>query len=234
MSPSAIPELVDTKLNHPDSFVVLASLVNSVTMGWVQHRLGAVYSYLPEPRPPTLAPSSQDTGDDSYGPKAWRASALPTWQSPDGEGKFEEFPLKPNWNKAPVGADAGPPYANHRWLPLRDEDYYIAETPIAHAQYAPFGPSLQQWAIAAQQHYSLLENIEKGLISKYYIGDDGIWNMRYHRGNINLIAICANDILDNLPLHSNSSDEEWLSRTFPEKLHRRTCIPNQNPRRTEH
>ena len=178
MNPLAIPELVNTKLNQPESFVVLGSLINSATMAWVQYRLGAVYSYLPERRPPVLTSSPQGTDNDSYGPKAWRASALPTWQSADGERRFEEFPQKPEGvKKAPIGSDFGPPYANHRWLPLRDEDRHITETPIAHSQYNPFGQSWRQWTIAAQQHYSLLENLEKGLVSKYYVGHDGVWNL---------------------------------------------------------
>lgn len=227
MSPTAIPELVNTKLNHPESFAVLASLINSATMGWVQYRLGAVHSYFPERQPPILEPSSEDTGDESYGPKAWRASALPTWQSPNGDDEIEEFPHADKAgkaDKAPIGSIGGAPYANHRWLPLRDEDRYIAKTPIAEAEYQGDGNSWHMWTIAAQQHYSLLENLEKGLLRKYHIGDEGIWNMRYDRTNINLFAIWANDILDNLPFEG-ADDEQLISSDLPRKQHRRKCHP---------
>ena len=80
------------------------------------------------------------------------------------------------------------------------------------------------WTIAAQQHYSLLENLEKGLLRKYYIGDEGIWNMRYDRTNINLIAIWANDILDNLPFEG-ADDEQLISSNLPRKQHRRKRSP---------
>ena len=225
MSPTAIPELVNTKLNHTESFAVLASLINSATMGWVQYRLGAVHSYFPERQPPILKPFSEDTGDDSYGPKAWRASALPTWQPPDGENEIAEFPHPEKTgkaDKAPIGSIGGPPYANHRWLPLRDDDEHIAKTPIAKSEYKSNGNNWDMWTIAAQQHYSLLENLEKGLLKKYYIGDEGIWNMRYDRGNINLIAIWANDILDNLPFEG-ADDEQLISSNLPRKQHRRMC-----------
>lgn len=226
MSPTAIPELVNTKLNHPESFAVLASLINSATMGWVQYRLGAVHSYFPERQPPILEPSSEDTGDESYGPKAWRASALPTWQSPNGDDEIEEFPHADKAgkaDKAPIGSIGGAPYANHRWLPLRDEDRYIAKTPIAEAEYQGDGNSWHMWTIAAQQHYSLLENLEKGLLRKYHIGDEGIWNMRYDRTNINLFAIWANDILDNLPFEG-ADDEQLISSDLPRKQHRQNLV----------
>lgn len=197
-------------------------------MGWVQYRLGAVHSYFPERKPPVvkLGLGLQASGDESYGPKAWRASALPTWEPPS-EGEIEEFPQadkKGKGDHAPVGSPGAAPYMNHRWLPLRDEDRYIAKTPIARAEYEPGGRSWSEWPIGAQQHYSLLENIEKDQLHKYYIGEDGIWNMRYLRTNINLIAIWANDILDNLPFEG-ADDEQLISSTLPFEQHRREFGP---------
>ena len=221
MSPNAIPELVYTLINHPSAFAVLSSLINSATMSWVQYRLGAVHSYLPERKPPLKS------NDESYGPRAWRASALPKWQPPGESSEVEEFP---NTEKesiadhAPVGSIGAAPYLNHRWLPLRDEDSHITQTPIATAEYAPSGLSWTRWAVGAQQHYSLFENLEKNQLHKYYVGEDGIWNMHYDRTNINLLAIWANDILDNLPFE-DADDEQLISSTLPRKQRRRMFIP---------
>lgn len=215
MNPNAVPTLVHTLMDHPEAFAVVAALINSATLGWVQYRLGAVRSYLPEPDPPF------QPNEDAYGPKAWRASALPTYKLEIG-GKIEDFP---NTEKsgaaehAPVGSIGAAPYTNHRWLPLRDESL-LPETPIAHTEYLPDGQGWKRWAIGAQQHYSLLENLENGQLHKYYIGEDGIWNMRYDRTNVNLLAIWGNDILDNLPFEG-ADDEQLISVELPRKHHRR-------------
>ena len=203
-------------MDHPEAFAVIAALINSATLGWVQYRLGAVHSYMPESDPP-FQPK-----EDAYGPKAWRSSALPTWKHEFG-AKLEEFP---NTEKegasqhAPIGSKGAAPYTNHRWLPLRDNDTLLTETPIAHTEYRPDGPGWRRWAIGAQQHYSLLENIEKDQLQKYYLGEDGIWNMRYDRTNVNLLAIWGNDILDNLPFEG-ADDEQLISVELPRKHHRR-------------
>lgn len=214
MSPNAVPTLVHTLMDHSEAFAIIAALINSATLGWVQYRLGAVHPYLPEPGPPFRP------GEDSYGPKAWRASALPSYN--EVGGKIEDFP---NTEKAgaadhaPVGSVGAAPYANHRWLPLGD-DSLLPNTPIAHTEYLPDGQGWQRWAIGAQQHYSLLENLEQDQLHKYYIGEDGIWNMRYDRTNVNLLAIWGNDILDNLPFEG-ADDEQLISVVLPRKHHRR-------------
>lgn len=74
MNDNAIPDLVFTKLNHPDSLNVVGNLVNSPETGWLHYHVGAVHAYLPERKPP-----APDREDNSYGPGAWRASALPKW-----------------------------------------------------------------------------------------------------------------------------------------------------------
>ena len=223
MSDTAVEEAVTTLIKHPEAFIVLANLVNSAALGWVHHHQGAIHSYLPELRPPE-APNRS-----SYGPKAWRASALPSHPPvddytpdsppfPDTEKDFEG-------SRAAIGDIGGPPYANHRWLPLRDSGTLLPLTPIWRTDYHPNGENWKGWQLGAQQHYSLLQNLENNDLSAYHFGDkDGIWNMRYLHANINFMAVWADDILDNLPFDVPEDDEAHFSIHLPRKLKRQTYI----------
>lgn len=86
----------------------------------------------------------------------WRPSSYPKWTGPPN---FE-------WS-----LDYVPPpiYPNHRWLRVADADDHnaIDRTPVAQLVYEVWGPSYESWAIAAQQHYSLLENIENDQLHLY-------------------------------------------------------------------
>ena len=222
MSDTAVEESVTTLINHPEAFLVLGNLVNSAALGWVHHHQGAIHSYLPELSPPNPPESS------SYGPKAWRASALPKYHPTDGSSEPEPFPnTEKNFagSRAAIGDVGGPPYANHRWLPLRDSGTLLPITPIWRTEYNPNGADWKGWQLGAQQHYSLLENLENDDLSAYHFGNkDGIWNMRYMHANINLMAVWADDILDNLPFDVDEDDEAHFSIHLPEKLRRQTYI----------
>jgi hypothetical protein len=221
MTEDAIPNLVFSKLKHPKSLIVVANLVNSPETGWLHYHVGAVHAYLPEYDP------APDASGASYGPKAWRASALPQW----GESMDLEKPVAQRSNN---GSDmmgdepAPPPFKGHRWLPLPktevEED--LSRTPIAQSRYDAFGTDWRSWAIAAQVHYSLLENIENNQLSKYHYGSgldntrEGIWNMAYERMNINFMAVWGTDIVENIPFE-DPDDEQELSVNVPLKLQRR-------------
>lgn len=218
MSENAIPNVVYSKLNHPESLNVVANLVNSPETGWLHYHVGAVHAYLPETEPP-----ASDTDDASYGPKAWRASALPEWT-----GKEMGFPVvdKPDDGRVlEDGQEGAPPSKNHRWLPLGN-DTNIDKTPIGNSRYDPYGPDWKSWALAAQVHYSLLENIEKNQLERYYYGSslddsqEGIWNMNYDRMNINFMAIWGNDVVEHSPFKEDD-DEAYLSQTLTKELRRR-------------
>lgn len=210
-------------MKHPEALNVVANLVNSPETGWLHYRVGAVHAYLPEYEPPSL-----DESEASYGPKAWRASALPRWT----QDSIKEDPQE---QQARNGSDfmgskpAPPPFKGHRWLPLPNGDEMIYQTPIAQSQYNAFGPDWTSWAISAQAQYSLLENIENNQLSLYHYGpgiDDtreGIWNMAYDRMNINVMAIWGKDIVDNLPFQ-DTDDEQELSVNIPMKRRRRECF----------
>lgn len=184
--------------------------------------MGAIHAYLPETEPPPA-----NTNSASYGPKAWRASALPEW---NGKGEMS-FPIgsKPDDGSLLEGDQPGaPPYKNHRWLPLPGNDTNLHKTPMASSKYEPFGPNWFSWVLAAQAHYSLLENIEKQELNRYFYGSglndavEGIWNMNYERMNINLMAIWGKDVKEHSPFPMDD-DEEYLSQRLTLELERREC-----------
>lgn len=130
----------------------------------------------------------------------WRASELPQWKDGALFDRHEWF---------------DPPYKNHRWLPLGPE-YTLDGTPITRTTYDKSGPGWNNWAIAAQEHYSFLENLEKNELWRYNFG---IWDYQYERLSINMIAIWGDDIVDNLPFPED--DEQYLTVDLPKKLGRR-------------
>ena len=169
-------------------------------------------------------PSTKGRHDQSYGPSAWRTSALPTWNSTGMEDDS-------------LDVDGPPPYKGHRWLPLRQNDTNLNKTPISKSAYAIFSPNWGSWAIGAQTHYSFLQNLERNQLDKFYFADgdgrEAIWNMAYGRANINCIAIWGDDIRNNFPFPS-ADDEEYLSVTLPRKLNRRTYTPFARGERGKH
>ena len=165
-----------------------------------------MHAYLPEYERP-----ASNASNASYGPKALEDSLAE--EPHDGSDMMGDHP-------------APPPFHGHRWLPLPKGEENLYRTPIAQSQYNAFGPDWTSWAIGAQVQYSLLENIEKNQLSKYYYGSglddtrEGIWNMAYERMNINVMAIWGRDVLENLPFQ-DMDDEQELSVNLPLKLRRR-------------
>ena len=166
----------------------------------------------------------KDPKPASFGPKAWRASALPNW-----EGHNMTFPLGEKGTGGEVledGAPGAPPFKGHRWLPLKEQEKNLYNTPISHTRYDAYGPDWTSWALAAQVQYSLLENIEKDQLDKYHYGGglnparEGIWDMKYGRMNINFMAIWGKDVLSAVPF-GDTDDERFLSETVTRRLGRR-------------
>jgi hypothetical protein len=73
---------------------------------------------------------------------------------------------------------------------------------------------LKSWAIAAQEHYSFLENLANNRLDLYKFGK--AWITDYRRLSINFMTVWADDVLDNLPM--DTVDEEWLTKALPERL----------------
>ncbi len=100
-------------------------------------------------------------------------------------------------------------------------------TPISLTEFDPYGNGWKSWAIAAQQHYSLLQNIEDEEIDRYYFGvstnetdeHESIYTMGDSRMNINFLCIWGDDVVENFPF--GDVDEPALTSGIPQKLQRR-------------
>ena len=110
------------------------------------------------------------------------------------------------------------PKSLHRWLPL-GEGYNLDGTPITMTEWDDLGESWRNWAIAAQEHYSFLQNLENGQLAKYHFDT---WDYHYERLSINLIAFRGNDIVANRPVPSD--DEQWLTVDLPKKTGRHVVV----------
>lgn len=128
-------------------------------------------------------------------------------------------------------SDAGaPPFQGHRWLPLREQKNSLFRTPISKTEFDAYGNGWKSWAIAAQQHYSLLQNIENKEMDRYYFGKstaetdehEKIYSMGDSRMNINFLCIWGDDVVQNYPF--GDVDEPALSWKLPQKLQRRTYL----------
>lgn len=207
-----IPRIVSMKLKHPEYLLVSANMINSPLMGWVHYHMGAMHPYLPEfdgesPglfhfRKPRRVP--------------WICDSHPLWTGPDNY-TFNIF--------------QAPPYDGHRWLRLPDAND-IYRTPVAETEYATWGAGLKSWAIAAQQHYSFLENLWEGNLDRYMMrenhqgnSNEKTWVTTGQRLSINFITIWADDVLENLPM--DTVDEEWLTVNLPKKLRREVTVNTQ-------
>ncbi|MCJ1392950.1 hypothetical protein MMC18_005822 [Xylographa bjoerkii] len=205
----AIPRLVQSRLAYPSAFDVAANIVNSPLTNWFHARTGAVLPYLPEPSPP-----HNHTNQDI----TWRASFLPAYPL-STPSSFDFGNIEDGHPLPSIGQPGAPPFRNHRWLPLPPSPQNLQKTPIARSAYDAFGLAWTSWAIAAQQHYSLLSNIETNSIYKYHFGGtEGIWDMQYDRYNLNFVAIWGRDIRANLPIKPD--DEQELTSDIPKRLNR--------------
>ncbi|KAJ4245832.1 hypothetical protein NW762_013956 [Fusarium torreyae] len=190
---NAIPQLVSRKISHPNDFVVSANIVNNPPLGFLHFHMGALHPYLPEVL-------QSDTV-----PKSWKPSDHGFWL---GNSDF-------SWT-----LDLGPPYQGHRWLRVQDERM-MGRTPVSKLKYEVWRDSYRSWAIAAQVHYSLLENIERGTLDGYRFNPP--WLMHGQRIRINFMCIYADDILDT-DIESwprDRGDEDMIVLDLPEKLQRR-------------
>jgi hypothetical protein len=144
-------------------------------------------------------------------PDSWRASELPSYEgTPEGP---------PDFNK---DGSTPAPYEGHRWLPLRlpaDENYDINNSPVSTLTYDAFGPSLKNWAAAAQIHYSFLEHVEQGDLWRYKFDT---WDYAYKRLSINFLALRGRDIMDVFPFEGD--DEHYLTVARPSQLKRHVIV----------
>lgn len=216
MADDAVARIVSTKLQHPEYLVVSANMINSPLMGWVHYHMGAIQPYLPEVvNPEDVPPELALDGDKRPPPPKrvpWRYTQHPHWTGPDDYlFAFEEEP----------------PSFKHRWLRLQTDQSNLVpqlkRTPISDAQYSTWGNSLKSWAIAAQQHYSFLENLYEDRLDLYQFSPKGLpWVSDYERLSINMIAINSTEILSYLPM--DTVDEQWLTVSLPKKIGKSVAV----------
>ena len=179
-----------TPSNYQEDLLVSTNTINSPRLAWLHSHLGAIHPYLPE-----LSPPPKNTNI------SWRGSSLPPW---DGNAASYNLPKH-----------VSPPYPNHRWLPL-PSSYSLEGTPISTIDYTTSTEALTNWAVAAQEHYSLLQNLEKSNLDLYKFDK---WDMQGVRLQVNLIAVWGDDVINNMPIPND--DEKYLTVELPRRLGRR-------------
>lgn len=184
-------------------------MINNPLMGWVHYHMGAIHPYLPETSDAEFetAPSTSLPFRTS---QSWRYNEYPAWSGP------EDYTFS---------TDAEPPSSGHRWLRLPDSSSATAidRTPISKTEYATWGVGLKSWAVASQQHYSLLENLADNRLDRYKFGKP--WIANYDRLSINFIVLWADEVLDNLPM--DDVDEAWLTMSLPRKLRKSVVVDSE-------
>ncbi|KAI1921700.1 hypothetical protein LOZ58_004233 [Ophidiomyces ophidiicola] len=211
LADDTIPLLVTTKLKNPDFLAVSANVINGPPLSFLHYHHDALHPYFPEL--PDVVNETKPAQPAENQPKkrdlpSWRPSNHPFWNGPQNF----EWPLT-----------NPPPSDNHRWLRVED-DKALNRTPVSKLKYDFWGPTYESWAIAAQQHYSLLENIEKNTLDNYKFTPP--WNMRGERIRINALAILGDDVLDtdvnNWP--KDRGDEDMIVLDLPKQLNRHILI----------
>jgi hypothetical protein len=145
MEDHTIPTIVKTKLDSPDALMVSANVVNEGALASLHSHRGVSLPYLPE-----LEHTSQPSRSKSQLEHDWRASSLPSWTGP------QDFKVR---------KDFKPPFEGHRWLLPRESA--TDRDPIAGSVYTETGPSMSDWTVGAQQHYSFLHHLELDDLERY-------------------------------------------------------------------
>lgn len=140
-----IPTIVKTKLDNPTSLMVSANVANEAALASLHSHPGVALPYLPE-----LYHVDQPSRFKSQLSQGWRASFLPQWSGP------ESFRVQKGFKA---------PFQGHRWLLPAEAG--SDRDPIAGSIYTDTGPTLQDWTVSAQQHYSFLQHLETGDLGRY-------------------------------------------------------------------
>ncbi|KAI1638642.1 hypothetical protein F4809DRAFT_239335 [Biscogniauxia mediterranea] len=166
--PDTIPQLVHTRLKEPHPYAVSANLVNSPLTGYKHYDAGAIHPFRPDPHD-----APRHRASETWRPSERREFPLSELPGLDGNASsVTEAVLAEH-------VDGAPPYEGHPWLLVAGgSSARLPQTPMGinrarlerDGEEAVMGAAWRSWMIAAQQHYSLLQNLE----------DDAMW--RYHFG----------------------------------------------------
>ncbi|KAI1141944.1 hypothetical protein F5Y05DRAFT_369222 [Hypoxylon sp. FL0543] len=246
--PDAIPQLVHTRIATPHPFAVSANLVNSPLTGYEHFHVGAIHAFRPDPskKPSHLAAESWRPSEN----KPFPSSSLP---------KLNISDLKSIDLDAEIFPDR--PYYGHPFLLLADDPFDLMKTPMG-LNYLRGGDenvavmydaAWKSWAIASQQQYSLLKNLEDNAISRYFFGSplefpksknvsavasrlaaqnkggpgaEQLYNTQYKRYNLNFVALWGHDIKAALPIAED--DEQDITVTIPKRTRRPFVIDTRS------
>lgn len=128
--------------------------------------------------------------------QSWRASDLPNFA-----GAYPDDP-KVFLHKKQEGKnyEYTAPFKGHRWLPVKASERIkaMAHTPYGNAIPNPMVGDfwLNNWPLAAQNHYSFFENVERGHLYKYYFGDHktGLQNTWFNHYSINMLSVYGSHV----------------------------------------
>ncbi|KAI0098101.1 hypothetical protein F4776DRAFT_650662 [Hypoxylon sp. NC0597] len=246
--PDAIPQLVHTRIATPHPFGVSANLVNSPLTGYEHFHVGAIHAFRPDPsnKPSHLAAESWRPSEN----KLFPSSSLP---------KLNISNLK----SIDLDAEIFPerPYYGHPFLLLADDPFDLMKTPMGlnylrggdKGVESMYEAAWKSWAIATQQQYSLLKNLEDNAISRYFFGAplefsksnstsavalkhaaqskggpgaEQLYNTQYKRYNLNFVALWGHDIKAALPIAED--DEEDITVTIPKRTRRPFVIDTRS------
>ncbi|KAI0875306.1 hypothetical protein GGS24DRAFT_515627 [Hypoxylon argillaceum] len=232
----AIPQLVHTRLAVPHAFGVSAHLVNSPITGMEQFHHNAIYPFVPD--------SNRQPNRNAS--ETWRVSELAKYPTSELKKlKYEDdntvmFPKVP--------------YRGHPFVLLSEDNFDLLHTSMGRYDQAPgaafiaFSPVWKSWAMAAQQQYSLLYNLEKSQLFRYFfgrpaaypanakgpdpnttvpapqlegqppLGGEQIFDTQFRRYNLNFCAVWGSDIRNHLPIADD--DEDAITKSIPKKTGR--------------
>lgn len=239
--PDAIPQLVNTRIASPHPFAVSANLVNSPLTGYEHFHVGAIHAFRPDPSDtPTHAAA------ESWRPS--QKSRLAASSVPDIDlskaGRIPDREIFPARS-----------YFGHPFL-LSDDPFDLMKSPMGlnHLRggdkgvEAMYEGAWKSWAIAAQQQYSLLQNLEDDAVARYFFGSpmafplrgirantsavalkhqqahaggpgaEQLYNTQYKRYNLNFVALWGHDVKAALPIAED--DEQDLTVTAPRRARR--------------
>ncbi|KAI0799303.1 hypothetical protein GGR55DRAFT_702024 [Xylaria sp. FL0064] len=221
----AIPQLVHTRLAVPHAYAVSAHLVNSPITGMEQFHHNVIYPFVPDPnRKPNHKAS-----------ETWRVSELDRYPTNKAKKLKAASDVDIMFPKVP--------YRGHPFVLLSEDNFDLLHTSMGRYDQNPgpdfiaFSPVWKSWAMAAQQQYSLLYNLEKSQISRYFFGQPATYpdnakgpeknttvsapkvdGQLFRRYNLNFCAVWGSDIKKHLPM--DDDDEDAITRLIPKKTGR--------------
>lgn len=163
--PDAIPQLVHTRIATPHPFAVSANLVNSPLTGYEHFHYGAIHAFRPDP----------NTKPSHVATESWR----PSEKQPFPASKMPDLNMS-DIKSLSLDDEIFPerPYFGHPFLLSEGDPYDLMKTPMGlnwlrggdRGVAAAYEAAWESWAVAAQQQYSLLKNLEDDAVHRYFFG----------------------------------------------------------------